>query len=275
MEKSEINAYYKGVKQKIKYYGKFDESSIKSIIKQIFKIEEPLKQIYFQDEDGDILCLNDQTPSGISVYIYVEPDSIPKNPSTALKVEQKDTNLIKFHWVKFTDPSVNNDLNVLEDKYIYKTVYNDESNPGAKSSYAFEKGRHFCVLRKPSLGPYSALGFVDSNKNSIYEDGKEMDRYTTEIGIFHGYPQDIVNDIYTKNLGILIDMDKKICRFYDYDQKAKMKIGYKIDGKYIEDFTAPIQFQKGVIFVWIKSGWREGVTILNEGCIPIPDWIKD
>jgi len=102
MEKNEINVYYKGVKQKIKYYGKFDESSIKSTIKQIFKIEEPLKQIYFQDEDGDILCLNDQTPSSISVYIYVEPDSVPKNSSIALKVEQKDANLIKFHWVKFT-----------------------------------------------------------------------------------------------------------------------------------------------------------------------------
>jgi len=145
-------------------------------------------------------------------------------------------------------------LYILEDKYIDKTVYNNRSNPGAKSSYAFEKGRHFCVLRKPNLGTYSDLGFVDSNKKSIYEDRKEKDRYTIEIGIFHGYPQDIINDIYTKNVGILIDMDKKICRFYDYDQKAKMKIGYKIDGKYIEDFTAQIQFQKGVIFVWIKNG---------------------
>ena len=58
--------------------------------------------MYFQDEDGDILCLNDQTPSSISVYIYVEPDSVPKNSSIALKVEKKDKNLIKFHWVKFT-----------------------------------------------------------------------------------------------------------------------------------------------------------------------------
>ena len=29
MIKNEINIYYKGVKQKLKYYGKFDEKSIK------------------------------------------------------------------------------------------------------------------------------------------------------------------------------------------------------------------------------------------------------
>ena len=99
MEKNEINVYYKGVKQKIKYFGKFDESSIKSTIIQIFKIEKSLKQIYFYDENRDILCFNDQTPSGISIYIYLEPDSVPKNPSTALQVNQKDTKLIKFHWL--------------------------------------------------------------------------------------------------------------------------------------------------------------------------------
>ena len=275
MEKKEINIYYKGVNQKIKYYGKFDAVSIKSTIKQIFKIEEPSEQIFFQDSDGDILCLNEQTPSGISVHLFVEPDRIPKNPSTALKVDNKSPNLIKFYWVKVTDPIINNNLDVIQDKYIYINTNHDETHPGAKSSYAFEKGRHFCVLRNPPLGAYSAIGFVDENKKSIYEDGKEMGRYSTEIGIFHGYPYERVNDIFTKNLGILIDMDKKICRFYDYDQKAKIKVGFRKDGKYLEEFEAPIQFQKGVIFVWIKRGRREGVTILNEGCIPVPDWIKD
>ena len=224
MEIKVINVYYKGTNQTIKYYGKFDVYSIKITIKQIFKIEDPIEQIYFQDSDGDILALNDQTPSGISVYIYVEPDKIPKNPQTALKVDNKNENLIKFHWVKFTDPTINNDLDVIKDKYIYKNTNKCETHPGAKSSCVFEKGRHFCVFRKPHLGAYSAFGFVDNNKNSLYENGKELDRYTTEIGIFHGYPEDRVNDIYTKNLGIYIDMDKKICRFYDYDQKAKMKI---------------------------------------------------
>ena len=81
MTRNEINVYYKGIKQRIKYFGNFNEKSIKSTVKQVFKINEPLEQIFFQDEDGDILALNEQTPSGISVYIYVEPDAIPKNPS--------------------------------------------------------------------------------------------------------------------------------------------------------------------------------------------------
>ena len=31
------------------------------------------------------------------------------------------------------------------------------------------------------------------------------------------------------------------------------------------------------IFGWIKGGdgnKKKGMTILNEGCIPIPDWVK-
>ena len=115
-------------------------------------------------------------------------------------------------------PLVNNDLNELEDK---KTVYNNRSNPGAKSIYAFKKGRQFCVLWKPNLGTYSALGYVDSNKKSIYEDGKEMDRYTSEIGIFHGYPQDIVNDIYTKNLEYWLIWIKKYADFMIMIKKLK------------------------------------------------------
>ena len=78
MSKNEINIYYKGIKQKVKYYGNFNEKTIKSTVKQIFKINEPLEQIYFQDEDGDILSLDEQTPSGISIYIYVETDAFPK-----------------------------------------------------------------------------------------------------------------------------------------------------------------------------------------------------
>lgn len=73
-QKNEINVYYKGANQKFKYYGSFDEESAKSTIKQFFKIKEPIDKIYFQDEDGDIVVLNEETPSGISVYIYVESE---------------------------------------------------------------------------------------------------------------------------------------------------------------------------------------------------------
>ena len=59
MSKKELNIYYKGSKQKIKYYDSINEDQIKKTVKQIFKINEPLEQIFFQDEDGDILILNE------------------------------------------------------------------------------------------------------------------------------------------------------------------------------------------------------------------------
>ena len=59
MSKKELNIYYKGSKQKIKYYDTINEDQIKKTVKQIFKINEPLEQIFFQDEDGDILILNE------------------------------------------------------------------------------------------------------------------------------------------------------------------------------------------------------------------------
>lgn len=40
-----------------------------------------------------------------------------------------------------------------------------------------------------------------------------------------------------------------------------------------------LYLKKLKIFVWIKrdgcNKGRKGITILNEGCIPIPDWVKD
>ena len=162
MTRNEINVYYKGIKQRIKYFGNFNEKSIKSTVKQVFKINEPLEQIFFQDEDGDILALNEQTPSGISVYIYVEPDAIPKNPSNELKIAETSENLLKFHWVIENDIELNGDknLNVIQDKYTYKTVNDDDIHPGVRSSCSFEKGKYFFVLRKSRLGAYTALAIT-------------------------------------------------------------------------------------------------------------------
>lgn len=133
MSKNEINFYYKGANQKIKYYGKLDENAIKSTAKRIFKISESLEQIYFQDEDGDILILNDQTPSGISVHLFVEPDPMPKNPSTALNIPISTENLIKFHWiidkVNDDDNSTDYNLDVIINKYTYTTVHDSYTHP--------------------------------------------------------------------------------------------------------------------------------------------------
>ena len=77
-QKNVLNVYYKGTSQKFKYYGNFDEKSIKETIRLFFRIKEPVEDIYFQDEDGDFVILNEETPSGVSVYIYVEKDAKKK-----------------------------------------------------------------------------------------------------------------------------------------------------------------------------------------------------
>ena len=272
MTKKELNVYYKGCMQKIKYYDSIDEDKIKKTVKQIFKINEPLEQIFFQDEDGDILVLNEHIPSGISIHIFVEPDSIPKNPSKELKIENKQE-LIKFHWIieKGTDNS-DKLQNVIVGKYIYTTVNDNDVHPYVRSSCTFEKGIHFFVLRKPLLISYSFLGICDENlKIEISKNEREI------IGIIHGYPNDDnddSNDLYTANLGILVDMEHKKCIFYDYDKKIKRKIQYLNK----EVYEAPINFGKAKVVAWLKRDvcnyGKKGITILNEGCIPIPDWVK-
>ena len=279
MSKKEINVYYKGSMQKIKYYGNLDENQIKRNIKQIFKINEPLEQIYFQDEDGDILILNDQIPSGLSIYVLVEPDAIPKNPSTELNIKNGNGNLVKFHWIKEnTNTYPNNNLNVIINKYLYTTVNDNDVHPHVRSSCMFEKGSHFFVLRKPPLTYYSLLLVCDENiKLTSYD----FDCYQKAIGIFQGYPEESEfdnNDLFVINLGILIDMDKKKCVFYDYDKRQKRKIIFKRNDKKEVGYEAPIDFQKAKVVAWIKRDIQNkgkiGITILNEGCIPIPDWAK-
>ena len=258
MTKNEINVYYKGVKQVIKYFGKFNEIGIRKTIKQVFKIKESIEQIYFTDEDGDILSLNEDTPSGISVYIFVEPDAVPKNPSNEIKVPKTEEKLIKFHWIpQYTsDSCVNNGLTVIKNKYLYININDSDIHPGARSSCTFESGKHFLVLRKPRLDAYTMLVVADENKTSVYSSD-------SCIGYINGDNDEY--DLFCQNLGIFIDMDNKKCIFVDYDRKTK-----KLEGT--------ITFPKAKIFVWIKRGScneGEGISILNEGCIPIPDWVKN
>ena len=275
MSKKEINVYYKGNKQTLKYYGSLEEDQIKKTLKQIFKIEEPIEQIYFKDEDDDILILNSQIPSGISIHLFVEPDSIPKNPSKALNVENKD-GLIKFHWIPEVSNAfnVNNKLNGIINKYLYTTVNDNEVHPHVRSNCTFEKGIHFFVLRKPILPYYSLLLICDENTNFV---NYCFNNDQKAIGIFNGKPEENNYDLYTINLGILVDMEHKKCVFYNYDKKTKRKIIYIKNGKEEEGFEAPIDFQKAKLLAWLKrdacNPGKKGITILNEGCIPVPSWV--
>ena len=151
-------------------------------------------------------------------------------------------------------------------------------HPHVRSSYTFVKGRHFFVLRKPKLPVYSLLLICDENTNFT---DYCVHSYQKAIGIFHGKPEsfdDDKDDLITINLGILIDMDNKKCIFYDYDKRKKIKIIYRKEGQDMEGYEAPIDFQRAKLLAWIKRDvqniGKKGITILNEGCIPIPYWVK-
>lgn len=261
MEKKCINVFYKDVMRKISYFGSFNEKTVKSTIRTLYHIKEPIEQIFFTDENGDIIILEGNgVPNELKVHLYIEFDSIPKNPETELNIAKcNDTsNLLKFHWV-FSDKTINSNdwIGVIsQNKYTYQAISIDKCNPVVESSVIFTKGKYFFVLRKGVINFYSALCVI----NSDYEYKPHISIYnsTEYIGIKN---RDVVGN--TQNLGVLIDLVDKKLNFYDYEKK-----------KLLESFDL---YYDNVKFVgWLKgksSYGGNGFTILNEGCIPIPDWI--
>ena len=277
--KKSIYIDFNGTTQTIKYYGKFDIESIKKFVKSRFSIEESIEQIFFKDEDDDILVLNKNTPDNIKVYLFILKDLIPKNPSTALKISEikNENSLLKFHWVLENEESNARFKDCIVDKYIYKNINDDESHPQARSSVTFKKGIHFCVIRVGSFQAYECLRVVDDYSPCIKESWNY--KHNTIIGFsfnFESYAYSI-KDIWTLDIGILIDMEKKICAFYDYERKKLITIGHDYCPPKIIPMKGKIKSDGVKIIAWLKRGTikkERGMTILNEGCIPIPDWVK-
>ena len=101
MEKKCILVFYKDIKRKISYFGSFNEKAIKSSLKTLYHIKEPIEQIFFTDDEGDIVVLEgDNVPNELKVHLYIEYDSIPKNPENELEIKKNDnsnSNLLEFH----------------------------------------------------------------------------------------------------------------------------------------------------------------------------------
>ena len=171
---------------------------------------------------------------------------------------------MKFHWIlEKSNPTVND---------------NDE-HPSVRSSCTFEKGIHFFVLRKPKLSAYSFTHICEEDK--IFNDSAD-NCFPHAVG-FRDSPPDDDNDNFknfnfTVNLGILFDMEHKRCVFYDYDKKIKRKILFMKNNKVERGYEPPIDFEKAKLSAWLKRDAcnieRIGITILNEGCIPLSDWLN-
>ena len=264
-EKS-IKFYYNKEVKIIKYRGKFVLESVKKILKTYFLIEESIDNIFFTDEDEDILILNSNIPDNLTVNLYIQKDLIPKNPTTALKIPKNINSnnksqkpLLKFYWILENDKKKKKYSNCIIDKYIYRNINSDQSNPSVSSSASFTIGTYFFVIRVGILGIYQSLAIVEDETPDFHNSYQ----YKQKTFIGYHYMHRIDKNV-GKDFAIYIDMEKKKCRFYDYEKKQIL-----LSGKINNDSVK--------LYAWLKSGHTdltEGMTILNEGCIPIPDWVK-
>ena len=143
-------------------------------------------------------------------------------------------------------------------------------------------------MRVSNFPHYSYLNVVDNDiKFSI---NNEYDNKYTNIGLGGSKSEYYVDENKIYNIGILIDMNKKKCIFYDYDKQDKIRCKQDATiSTYIDDKYATISYLKGEplegnilsdnvkLIAWIKNDATEentGITILNEGCISVPDWVK-
>ena len=213
-----IKFFYNNKYKTIKYYDKFDQESAKKVLKSFFSIEESIEQIFFQDEEEDILILNSDIPDNILVNLFIRRDVFPKNPSNTLKITSeipKEKSLLKFHWVLDSEEGNLKFKNSIVDKYIYRNTKYDVVHPAVKSSVTFTTGIHFFVLRISTFTAYESLRIVDDTPTA-YNWGIE---YKTSIGFLCEIHIDNLKYGQPFDMGILIDMDKKKCAFFDYDKK--------------------------------------------------------
>ena len=142
MSKKEINVIFKSKTQKIKYYGSLDEDQLKRKIKHIFKIKESLDKIDFQDEEGDIILINNQIPSGLSIHVFIEPD-IPENfPKELNLIEKKNFPDKTENDIESKDISINNS----EEKGDNKSINDNINNEIISLSSCSKKKETFCHI---------------------------------------------------------------------------------------------------------------------------------
>ena len=222
--------------------------------------------IFFTDEDEDILILNSNIPDNLTVNLFIQKDLIPKNPGTALKIpnninsnNKSQKPLLQFYWVIENDKMKNKYSDCIVNKYIYKNLNDSEIHPSVRSSVSFTVGTYFFVIRVGSFECYESLAIVEDE----YPDYHNISNYNEKTFVGYHYMNGVCGHKRT-DIAIYIDMEKKKCRFYDYEKK-KILLNGKINSDSVK------------LYAWLKRGnvkEERGMTILNKGCIPIPDWVK-
>ena len=129
------------------------------------------------------------------------------------------------------------------------------------------------MIRVSTFTDYECLRVVDDDSPDI-NDVWDYDHKTLIGFSYQIYKLDKYGD--SIDIGVLIDMENKKCAFYDYEKKDIINIGYNPYTKY-NQMIGDIKSDRVKIIAWLKLdhyGEKQGLTILNEGCIPIPEWVK-
>jgi len=251
MEKPKsLNVYYQSIKQVFKVYDHTSESKIKETIKNSFNIDTNASNIFFLDEDGDILILPDCIPDKLSVHLHV------RYPIIAEPKKSIEKGLLPgFYWKSSSNGDFIRDngstLFVEQDQY---------TNPGVYSSTSYTSGKLFCTFRTDASGPYMSFGILESKKAKV----KDVAYMHNNMGIYStGYANgfDLKNS--TCDFALYLDMDDHSAYFYVKNEHSKYSLF-----ACVEDIP-----QKIKIFAWIKSRFMSGTTglkILNGGSESIP-----
>ena len=184
MSKKEINVIFKSKTQKIKYYGSLDEDQLKRKIKHIFKIKESLDKIDFQDEEGDIILINNQIPSGLSIHVFIEQD-IPENfPKELNLIEKKNSPNKIENDIESKDISINNSEEKGDNKSIDDNKIISLSSCSKKKEtfcHICHKQGHIakeCYFNKKNKGKYNKK-YTDRKR---FRDMKDKNENENNIG---------------------------------------------------------------------------------------------
>lgn len=238
MEKQQktLHVYYKGCEQRIKVYDGTKEDKIIKMIKRLFKITASDEQIFFQDENGDIIILPEAFPQDLSFYVYIRPEY----PEITKSIENKNTmgqkkSLPGFKWRRDLC-----DEGVSDDGYIFNAKNHFGGFNETMGTTEYTKGKLFCKL---FINPANELTIGVSKYGFLNKP------FSLEQGLEPFY------------LSFLLDMDKRKIIFYKLNDK---------DGNPIKITKLSFNYGEAVIFVHAKNSGS--IQILEGGSSDIPEY---
>ncbi|OHT00602.1 hypothetical protein TRFO_32719 [Tritrichomonas foetus] len=253
-QKKTLNVYYQSILQKLKVFDNTSEEAIFLTIMRIFQIEADIKDVFFQDEDGDILILPSIIPDNLSVYVYIRPtykdhsgnDTIENNnKNKTQKEEAKDSSLLPgFKWDK-------------TNRYLLK-----ENFDLSLSSRTYTQGKLYCKFLIKTMGsPYQAIGLHNADIKHLEMFPESSDDPLYHLTCYDDPPFLVGPSSEVKEFSMFIDMDNSEVTFIQIS-----------NGKVVKNEKHKIQFKNVQIIGYSKHGF---IQIIEKGSSPIPSFLEN